>query len=152
MPPVTPLLVQAQFALGLTQETLGALLGVSRRTVSRWGGGSSPTPSQLKTLAHALVPVDASLAEAIAQTQKASLVSWGLVAPPAPVPPAAPASAAPVIPVRCMADSIVCVAAEAAGMTPAQVRPLLVAAFMRASELKVTARDVVEGLAGDGRG
>ena len=50
---IAALLTQSQHTLGLTQETLGQLLGVSRTTMNRWQrrGGTKLLPSQLATLA-----------------------------------------------------------------------------------------------------
>ncbi len=129
------LVVKAQAVLGLTQETLGDLLGVSRRTVIRWNGGSTPSSVQLIALAKAVHPKDAALASALAFAGGARLSEIGLE-------PAAPdlASRAVVI------DAIVCAAAEAGAVTPQAARAGLLAALERAAALGVSSEELRRAL------
>jgi hypothetical protein len=149
MNPLTPLVIRSQRALHLSQGGLGDLLGASRRTVTRWVDGTSPSAAQLDRLTRAVFAVDQGLAGQLAEARGQSLVSLGLVPPPsppalevAPLPTPAPAP----LPARCLADSIVCAAVDVAGMTPAQLRPVLLAAFERAAELRIGVDEIVKGL------
>jgi DNA-binding XRE family transcriptional regulator len=140
------LLSEAQHALGLTQETLGVRLGVSRRTMGRWvAGDNGPTIQQWADLAGHVHASDPALAARIAEEMGESLVSLGIV------PPAPPAAAAalpagppprPAIPMSDLVDSIVCAAAEATATTPQSIRPALLAAFDRAASVSLTVDDV----------
>ena len=69
---VTPLLVRAQLALKLTQEGLGELAGVSRRTVTRWTNGGAPSDGQLANIVRELLDVDLELANALAARDRHS--------------------------------------------------------------------------------
>jgi DNA-binding XRE family transcriptional regulator len=137
---------KAQFALGMSQEKLADMLGVSRRTVSRWmAGHSTPSIEDLHTLARAVHPRDPSLAATLAQESGATLETLGLVSPATPPgPPAPPPRAMP--PTRLMVDSIVCVAAESMQTTPGAIRDVLRAAFARALELGLSLEEVNQGL------
>ena len=142
-----PSLVEARLALGMSQRTLGELLGVSRSTMVRWHGQKHHTllPRQLDALVRALHEVDADLATRMAATGGHTLESLGIVAPlpPPPVvqPPPAPRSHHPLV-----VDTVVCAAAELVGQTPASVRPLLIAAFERASDVDLSVEVVLRGL------
>jgi DNA-binding XRE family transcriptional regulator len=136
------LLTQAQIALGLSQETLGKALGVSRRTMNRWAtGDNGPTIQQWAELAGRVHAADPSLAAAIASEMGETLVSLGIVpAPPPAVAPAGPAR--PAVPVSDLVDSIVCAAAEATATTPQAIRPGLLAAFDRAASVQLSVDEV----------
>jgi DNA-binding XRE family transcriptional regulator len=129
------LLVHAQLALGVSQEELGNRVGVSRRTMTRWGTGkTSPDFSQWAQIARLTYAVNRVLAAQIATEMGESLVSLGIEAPPPPPAPAPAPSAAPArppIPVGDLVDSIVCAAAEAASTTPQAMRPAILAALDR---------------------
>ena len=143
-------LIHCQHQLGKTQESLGELLGVSRRTMLRWqhhGGG--PTPAGWADLARRLYTTDPELARHAAKAGGHTLDGLGLRASPpaAPAPrppPPAPPRPAPVP--RHLVDSLVCAAAEAADLMPKALRPALVAAFERARDLDLTVDSVLEGL------
>ena len=80
------LLTRANTALGMTQEELGALLGVSRRTMVRWQGGRNGPPFEdWIALVRHVHPRHASLAAEIAAELGETLVSLGVEVPPAPV-------------------------------------------------------------------
>ena len=150
-PEAVGLAYQAQRALGLTQLELAGLLGLSRRTVSRWGANRSrPSASELQKLARAVHPKDPALAARLAREGGETLESLGIVAPPAPVV-AAP-SPAPVVavrpfpPARLVVESVVCAAAEAMQASPAAVRGVLRAAFARARGLGLTVEEMDEAL------
>jgi hypothetical protein len=139
------LLVRANGALGLTQEAFGKLLGVSRRTMIRWQqGDNGPSFEQWIGLVRQVYPRNAALATEMATELGESLVSLGVVAPPAlpAPPPPSPEPARVVPPVGDLVDSIVCAAAEAIATTPQAVRPALLAAFERAASVGLAVDDV----------
>ncbi len=138
--PALPILARAQLVLGVNQEGLGSIAGVSRRTVQRWyARASSPSQSDLGAIAAALFPVDRALAAELATAAGTSLEALGLVERP---PPATP----PPLAASHLVDSVVCVAADACGLTPGAVRGAVLAAFVRARELRMTVEDVESGL------
>jgi hypothetical protein len=123
----------ARQTLGATQEELGKMLGVSRRTAQRWGVAGVPS-YELTDLARLVLPHDRALAGKIAAAAGTTLEAAGIVQPP---PPPAPPPAGVV-------DAVVCAAAEAMEVMPKEVRPCLLAAFARAKEIGLTI-DVIEG-------
>jgi hypothetical protein len=137
------LIIRAQFGLGLTQKTLGALIGCSRRTIIRYQShGAVLTPATWEKLARAAHAKDRALAADLAAKAGHTLVSLGLEAPPPPpAPPAPPPRPAPSA--EHLADSIVCAAAEAMQATPQAARPAVVAAFERAVALGLSAEEVL---------
>jgi hypothetical protein len=138
-----PLVFQAQNTLVMSQAQLGALLGISRRTVIRWATRSRPSTEQVITLAKAVYPKDRDLAAALAQAAGTRLDEIGLEAPPSPVV-AAPSAAT----VEVMVDSIVCAAATAGSTTPQVARATLLAALDRAAALGVSPSDLRVALRG----
>ena len=112
----------ARVALGTTQEALGKMLGVSRRTAQRWGASGIPG-YELTKLARLVLPRDRALAVKIAAAAGTTLEAAGMEPPP---PPPAP-------PPDGVVDAVVCAAAEAMEMMPKEVRPGLHAAFARAA-------------------
>jgi DNA-binding XRE family transcriptional regulator len=148
MPTVIPddsiglLLMTARSTLGLTQEQLGALLGVSRRTSGRWERRQSiPAPHNLHALARAVHPHDPPLASRIAAEAGATLASLGLESPPPPPAPAPPPPR-PYPPVALLVESVVCAAAEALDAKPPAVRQVLQAAFHRARAMALSVEDI----------
>jgi len=146
-PSLASLLVRSQHTLGLTQETLGELLGVSRTTMNRWqrSGGRELLPSQLVTLTGKLVPEDRDLASELAAHHNETLETLGLVAP---APPTAPAVVAPRVALPHLVDSVVCAAADAVSQPPAALRPSLIAALERAQAVGLSVDELVSGLRG----
>jgi transcriptional regulator with XRE-family HTH domain len=168
-------LIDAKFALDLSQRELAERLGSSARTASRWmARQSSPMRSQLEELAALLFPIDALLAAEVALHAGKTLEQLGLVVagppPPPALPPSRPAEDGSPPPKPSMAmepprvtshehlpehlpehlvDGIVCVAAEAMNLPPHALRPSLLAAFRRARVLGLTA-DVVEACLASG--
>ena len=137
---VSPLVTRARFTLGLSQEQLGDMLGVSRRTVIRWSDGSTPSQSQVVTLAKAVYPTDPALASALAVAAGTRLAEIGL---------GAPAETGPVLPVKeLVVDSIVCAAAEASVTTPQSARAGLLAALDRAATLGMSSEELRAALRG----
>jgi transcriptional regulator with XRE-family HTH domain len=136
-------LTEAQFAIGTSQEGLGKLLGVSRRTIIRWLDGPYISEDQLKTLARAVYPHDKALAARLANAAGQTFESLGLVVPPSTEP--VRVSALP----EHLVDSIVCAAAEANATTPQAIRPALLAAFERAFAVGLTVEQVRGVLRGD---
>jgi len=128
------LLVHCQIALGLSQKELGALLGRDRRTIQRWQkGGSDLMPDQVQTLASALRPVRPDLAEQVLELGRTT----GSVGPPA-----SPATAEVI-------DAILQAAADASGTSPEAIRPVVIAALVKAEELGVEVSAIVAGLKGE---
>jgi transcriptional regulator with XRE-family HTH domain len=129
------LLVHAGHALGMSQGDIALLLGVSRRTVSRWTGhGATLGPDQVATLARAVHPKDPQLAAHIAAHGGATLESLG-IGQPAPKEALQPKPEDIESVARTLVDAVVCAAAEALDASPRAVRPALLAAFTRAREL-----------------
>ncbi len=130
------LMTLAMGALATNQHGLANLLGVSRRTISRWTRhGSAPLdPSQTDALARAVHPHDPRLAERIVAVRGATLVDAGIVRPPPAVSPPAPPPPAPAPPTppAYLVEVVVCAAAEALDVSPRVVRPVLLAAFKSA--------------------
>jgi hypothetical protein len=133
------LLAEACQSLGVTQEELGKLLGLSRRTIVRWQGSSGYPPWYAADVARAVHPRDPDLAARIAAREGSSLELMGIVTPrPPPPPPEPPAH---------MVDLVVCAAAEALDVSPRTVRPALAAAFRRARQAGLTLEQVERMLA-----
>jgi len=127
---------------GTTQEGLGKMLGVSRRTAQRWASTGIPG-YYLMDVARLVHPRDPALAREIVTALGTTLEAQGL-AFPAPAPPPLSLSAPPAPdPPGGIVDAIVCAAAEAMEMMPKEVRPGLHAAFARAKEIGLTV-DLVE--------
>jgi transcriptional regulator with XRE-family HTH domain len=122
-------------ALGTTQEELGRMLGVSRRTAQRWTRQGIPS-EELPNLARLVHAKDAALAAAIVAAAGTTLEAVGIVKPaaPPPLPPPLPDWAV---------DAVVCATAEAMHLLPNEVRPGLHAAFARAKEIGLSV-DVIE--------
>jgi hypothetical protein len=138
-----PLVIKAQFALGLSQRTLGEMLGISRRTVIRWGTGSVPSVSQVIAIAKAVYPIDPALASDLAVAAGTRLAELGL---------GIPVVTEPRVPVKELAvDSIVCAAASAGATTPQSAKAAVLAALKRAALLGVTLEELMAALAGDGK-
>jgi transcriptional regulator with XRE-family HTH domain len=143
------LVLRAQEALGLTQERLGEMLGVSRRTVTRWiARDSCPSNGDLHALARAVHPTNAELAVMLAQEGGQTLESLGILTPAPPVEPKelpVPAPR-PFPPTRLLVESIVCAAAESMNAPPVSVRDALRSAFARARGLGLTVEEVDDAL------
>jgi hypothetical protein len=98
--------------------------------------------------------VNPGLAKELAAAAGTSLEALGLVKPPAPPPPPAPAVVAPPLPPPIPearpehADSVLVAAANVNNVSPETVRPILAAAFARASELGVSVGGLAEHLKG----
>ena len=151
------LLVQAMQELGVTQERFGDMVGVSRRTVTRWfSNGTAPSPDVLAAAARMLHAKNPTLAAELAGQTGYTLEALGIVkpAPPPPAPPpvrvAPPAALAPppsppprpAPPAAVLAESIVCAAADALGTTPAGVRDVVRATFRRARATGLTVEEI----------
>ncbi len=157
-PDVTGLVARATMVLGLTHKATAELCGTSLRTAQRWyGGGSMPSHAQVLTLARAVFPRDAALAEALAQEAGTSLVAMGVVAPPAPPPPPVvalppPPPPRPFPPVALMVDSILHAATLSAGAHAADptshpaILEITRAAFARARGLGLSVEEVHDAL------
>jgi hypothetical protein len=139
------LVVRAGMAIGATQAELGEIAHVSKRTIARWvAGATAPVDFQLARIARATHARDPKLAEEIAAFIGQTLEGIGIAPPRAAAPPPPPPFVPP--PAR-LVDAVVCAAADAVGLTPAQVRPALLAAFSCADELRLTHKQVEGALA-----
>ena len=138
------LLVEARRTLGLSQGSLGELLGTSRRTGQRWETtGTKPSGDQWMKLAGHVQPHDPDLAAQIAAHAGGSLSP--LAPSAAPITQGNPAGRAAPLPPE-VVDSIVCAAAESMNVTPAAIRPALLAAFSRAQKIGLTVEEVTRVL------
>jgi transcriptional regulator with XRE-family HTH domain len=148
-PEASALAHEAQRVLGYTQHELGQLLGLSRRTVSRWASKHSrPSTSELQKLAGAVHPKDPALAAKLAREGGETLESLGIVkpSPPALIAPAPVVTVKPFPPTRLVVESVVCAAAEVMQASPSAVRGVLRAAFARARGLGLTVEEMDEAL------
>ncbi|HEX8796842.1 MAG TPA: hypothetical protein VF765_38085 [Polyangiaceae bacterium] len=157
--PIPELLWRLQSTLRMTQKELGALVGLSSRTIiRRYQSGMTFLPSQWATLAKALQPRDAVLAAYCAQRAAATIAQLvtGQV-PPLPAlaqlaetgGQATPAAAPPTRPMPSqahLADSVVCAGAEAMQCTPAQMRPGLLAALARMVALGMNPQETLDAM------
>ncbi len=162
---VVKLLGRSRLALKITQKELADLLGVARRTISRWESRAGvPSPEQLRSLARAVHPHDAALAAELAAEGDATLEALGLrpqalLAPGAagvalhagaPAPGGLPSRPFP--PVGLLIDSIVHVSVRALDGQDASRDPIgavttvLRAAFARTSALGLTVGEVERAL------
>ncbi len=112
--------------VGWSQLDLANAAGVSRRTVQRWDAGQgSPQSLELEQMARSVHAKDRQLAHELAQMAGSSLEALGLATL---APPPGPTLAH-------LVDSVVCAAADAGGVLPRDVRPILLAAFRSAREM-----------------
>jgi hypothetical protein len=149
--PMPALLYEARRVLELhSQGSLGQFLGSSARSGQRWERAQSrPTSDQLRKLAGAVHARDPALAEEIAECDGTSLLQLGIVAPPpppAPLPLPTPPALLPPDPAF-LVDTVVCAAAEAIDVMPAEIRPALRAAFRRARLARLSVEDIDTALA-----
>jgi transcriptional regulator with XRE-family HTH domain len=145
LPDRNTLFIEATLALG-GQEALGDVLGVSRRTISRWTAGRrSLTDAELIALARALHLKRPELAAQLATVAGTTLVGAGIVPPP-PAPAAPPTPAAPPPDPRHQVESVLCAAAEALDASPRAMRPALLAAFERAIAMHLDLSTLTAGL------
>lgn len=129
------LLSQAGIALAKSHGQLAKLLGVSRRSVSRWIAEGTWIPvSHAEALAEAVHAGNRPLAARFAALAGKSLVELGLEAP-APAPPVPRALTSPELTRAKLLDAVVCAAAEAMDASPRAVRPALLAAVRCAREV-----------------
>ena len=143
---IRPLIGRVRSAFMCSQRQLGEALGISKRTVLRWEGGSTtPTDFQVAAMARLVYPKDRETARQLAAALGKSLVDLDIEAPPPPLPLPAPAGPKRPSPPY-LVDSVVCVASEAASMLPQAMRPALLAAFERLVALELSPADVVEAL------
>ena len=139
-PDAVPLLRRAKLTLGEDQIGLGRIMGVSKRTMTRWMHGvvflAKP---QAAPLARAVHPLDPQLASELALASGSSLEELGLAPPPASKEGMAAA--------RLRLDTVVCAAAEAIDASPRAVRAALLAALQRAREVGLTPDELEAALA-----
>lgn len=133
----------ARKELHLLHNGLADLLGVHRRTLTRWyNAGAGPMPEQLQILATQVWPRNPDLARLLAAAVGTTVEAWGLVI-------AAPAAAvaAPVRPPTARpehVETVVYAAATAADLSPRAVRPAVAAALRRSLALGVDLASLVE--------
>jgi hypothetical protein len=139
------LITRAGLVLGMSQEEIGRIIGVSRRTISRWvaaGGGLHMIASEATQLAAAVHPLEPKLAAEILEPHGLTVESVGIVKPTPPPPQ--PLHAPP--PPPYLVDVVVCAAAEALDASPRAMRPALFAAMQRAKEAGLGVEDMLKGL------
>jgi hypothetical protein len=130
------LLTQTGIEAGMPHGELGKLLGVSRRTVSRWAlEGSFMSSTHCVKLAELAYGVNRDLATRWAALAGTTLASLGLEEPSRPAAPAVLAANAPS---PRLVEAVVCAAADALDASPRAVRPAVLAAFRCARELGLT--------------
>ncbi|MGD0525402.1 MAG: helix-turn-helix transcriptional regulator [Polyangiaceae bacterium] len=145
-------LLRTQHVLAGSQQKLGDIVGVNRRTVWRWQSGKiTPSPDTLQKFARLTYPKDPEVAAALAAACGQTLESLGLVPPPPPpappLPPPGPPPEEDPVKTRLFVDAIVCAAAEALDASPRAVRGALFAAFTRAREAGLPVETVEKALA-----
>jgi DNA-binding XRE family transcriptional regulator len=147
------LTLHVRSVLGLNQQTLAKMLGLSRRTIQRWDSNrSDPYALHLGRMAVAVHPKDPVLAARIAERAGTTLEGLGIAPPPARVEvpakaiPDAPPALSPAMKGH-LVDAVVCAAADAISAPPATVRPVLLAALRKAAEVDLTVADLVQVLA-----
>jgi DNA-binding XRE family transcriptional regulator len=138
----------AQNEVGVTQEELGRKLGVSRRTIIRWGrNATAPAAFQVEDLAN-LVRAEGNddLADSLLEAAHLPVPepTPEVVAPPAAAAPREPSPPPP----QHVIDAVVYAAADAADLSPGKTRLALRAALLRAKELGVTAEAMAVALGG----
>jgi transcriptional regulator with XRE-family HTH domain len=170
---IAELLRKMGSTLGMFHGELADVLGVSRRTVSRWGqDGARLRLDQVAKVAELAYAHDPSLAAEIAAAAGETLVTLGLEAaappepraapeppmhPEPPMPPELPPIVAappppPVVPApprvapQNLVDAVVCAAAEALDVSPRVVRPGLLAAIRCAREVGLTVEEMEAAL------
>jgi hypothetical protein len=140
------LFVLAPNAMKMTQAEFGEAIGASRRTVQRWVDGRPPSYA-VPDIVRALHPHDPQLAAEFAAAYGKTLADVG-IRPPAPASPSGGGGAAVVVapPPDASVDAVVCACSEAMEMTPAAVRPGLLAAFDRTAEIGLSCAQVARVL------
>jgi transcriptional regulator with XRE-family HTH domain len=135
MPPNSKaLLIECQFALGLSQQELGDLLGINRRTIQRWQeSGFAPVPDMAETLAHALEPVRPDLAEQVRELARSDASETDATSPPVPA-------------TQEVIAAILRAAADAGGTSPEAIRPVVTAALLQAEAAGVDIHELVAAL------
>jgi hypothetical protein len=128
------LIGQAYKELGFIQKDLPDFFGVSLRTVQRYGHtyGISSFRDYAK-LVQALYPRNPALAAQIAAMVGKSLSDLGVQLPPPPDPAPLPPPRATLV----HAEAVLCAAADAVGLVPRDVRPIVAAIFSRVRALDV---------------
>lgn len=147
------LLKRARHAMDLSQRAFAEELGVSARTHTRWNDGQSPGPEDLRRAAQLVGKFDPSLVAPLLEAANARAVSLGWEEKtPVPPPPASLAALPAGVTAEHLGDSVVCAAAEASGVPPAQVRQALRAAFKRTLAVGLTLEQALGALGSDGSG
>lgn len=135
-------LSEAKRALTLSNEGLGRLCGVSKRTVQRWWSGGGPIGPEFHVLARAVYPRDPALAAKCARFGGTTLEALGVVQPPAP----------PAVDWAARADALVYAAAEALDLSPRAVRAavsmVLAGALKQGGDVNPLARHFAGGARG----
>jgi transcriptional regulator with XRE-family HTH domain len=135
----------ARLSVRLTQEALGARVGVKSRAVYRWEAGRAlPRPRQRSRLVTALAQYDARAAESLAHAFAAHASGLAEL-PPAPPPPPPPSPQQLELAVFAMADEL--------DLPPRRLRRALTQLFARARaagyQLADAERDLTARVAAD---
>jgi hypothetical protein len=144
------LVLEARQALHLDNRAFAEFTDTSLRTVERYNHAHGlGDPRYRDKLIVALYPVNPRLATELAVAAGTSVEALGLVKPPAPTTAVVAAPAPPPIPEARAehADSVLVAAANVNNVSPETVRPILAAAFARASELGVSVGGLAKHLA-----
>jgi transcriptional regulator with XRE-family HTH domain len=143
-PSALALLKRARHAMDISQAAFARELGVSPRTHSRWNAGEPPGPEDLRRAAQLVQKLEPELVAPLLEAAHLRAVSIGVEAPRLPAVPTPVRS--PGIAAEHLADSVVCAAAEASGVPPAQVRRALRAAFTRTLAVGLTVEQALTAL------
>jgi transcriptional regulator with XRE-family HTH domain len=134
---VGSLLLRTGITLGMHHRELASVLGVSRRTVSRWASeGTFLSREHIVVLANLAHARDPSLAAEIAALAHETLVTLGLESPAAVERQTPTASTARLV------DAVVCAAAEAMNASPRAARLALAAALRATREMGLSLETV----------
>jgi hypothetical protein len=159
LPTNIPVFIRALEATPKNLGDIARVIGVSRRTMSRYVSAAPPFLShqQWNALADEVRPHDAALAQELVAMGNVQAFAHGLaqvvVTPPQAAPPAAQPAPPPQVAPKpqpqldsARADAVVYAAAEALDASPRQLRPAIAAAFARAVELGCTCEQIAGAL------
>jgi transcriptional regulator with XRE-family HTH domain len=127
-------------AMGLSQERVAQLHGVSTRTVERWSlGETTPSLRDRTKLLHTFRDAPRPVLEALARASGTTLA--------AAATPVGPASAErPALSARQRVDLVVCAVADATDTSPKTARALVRTAFRAAHGAGIAVEDVLREL------
>jgi transcriptional regulator with XRE-family HTH domain len=131
-PKIGAVLAAGRRQLRLTQDEVGAHLGVSGRTIHRWETDQRrPRPRELPHLLRRLHELSPPLAARLASATGVALEAAGI----------APAVSASDVAQRNALDAAICAAAEELDVSPRRLRPGVAALLARLREARVSIED-----------